>query len=114
MKEFEAALKIAPNRFNGVYGAAKAALALGNIRKAKTYFSKLVELCPQADGERPELEQAKKSLGRIRISLPLAPPRRSRRRATRAAAPKFHTPRATPARRSFRIGAIWRPERKVL
>jgi tetratricopeptide (TPR) repeat protein len=66
LKEFEAALKIAPNRFNGVYGAAKAALALGDIRKAKTYFSKLVELCPLADGERPELEQAKKSLGRIR------------------------------------------------
>src|SRR5215510_3684911 len=74
MKELEAALKISPNRFNGVYGAAKAALALGDIRKAKTYFSKLVELCPQVDGERPELEQAKKSLGRIGISLPLAPP----------------------------------------
>jgi len=66
LKEFEAALRSAPNRFNGVYGAAKAALALGDQRKAKTYFSQLVELCSQADSERPELEQAKKSLGRIR------------------------------------------------
>ena len=66
LKEFEASLRNAPNRFNGVYGAAKAAMALGDQRKAKTYFSRLVELCPNADSERPELGQAKKSLGRIR------------------------------------------------
>lgn len=64
LKEFETSLRNAPNRFNGVYGAAKAALAFGDERKAKTYFSELVKLCPQADGERPELEQAKKPLGR--------------------------------------------------
>ncbi len=66
LKEFEISLRNAPNRFNGVYGAAKAALALGDLRKARSYFSRLIELCPQAEGERPELEQAKKSLGRIR------------------------------------------------
>ncbi len=66
LKEFEASLRNSPNRFNGVYGAAKAALALGDQRKAKTYFSRLVELCPNADSERPELGQAKKSLGRVR------------------------------------------------
>ena len=66
LKEFEASLRNAPNRFNGVYGAAKAALALGDQRKVKTYFSQLVKLCPDADGERPELGQAKKSLARIR------------------------------------------------
>jgi tetratricopeptide (TPR) repeat protein len=66
LKEFEASLRNAPNRFNGVYGAAKAALALGDQREAKIYFSQLVELCPEADGERLELAQAKKSLGRIR------------------------------------------------
>lgn len=64
LKEFETSLGNAPNRFNGVYGAAKAALALGDQRKAKTYFSQLVKLCPQADGDRPELAQAKESLGR--------------------------------------------------
>ena len=66
LKEFETSLGNAPNRFNGVYGTAKAALALGDQRKAKTYFSQLVKLCPHANGERPELEQAKESLGRIR------------------------------------------------
>ena len=67
LKEFEASLRNAPNRFNGVYGAAKAALASGDQRKAMTYFTRLVvELCPNADSERPELAHAKKSLGRIR------------------------------------------------
>ncbi len=64
LKEFETSLRNAPNRFNGVYGAAKAALALGDQRKAKTYYSQLVKLCPQADDDRPELEQAKESLSR--------------------------------------------------
>jgi len=63
LEEFETSLRSAPNRFNGIYGAAKAALALGDQRKAKTYFSQLVKLCPQADGDRPELEQARESLG---------------------------------------------------
>lgn len=66
LKEFETSLRNAPNRFNSVYGAAKAALALGDQRKAKVYFRQLVKFCPQSDGDRLELEQAKKSLGRIR------------------------------------------------
>src|SRR5262249_28734931 len=64
LKEFEASLRIAPNRFNGIYGAAKAAQASGDQGKAMTYYGQLVKLCPQADGDRPELEQAKQSLGR--------------------------------------------------
>ena len=64
LKEFEISLRNAPNRFNGVYGAAKAALALGDQRKAQTYYSKLVKICLQADSDRPELEEAKESLGR--------------------------------------------------
>ena len=62
--EFETSLENAPNRFNGVYGAAKAALALGDQKKAKTYYSQLVKICPQADSARPELEEAKEALGR--------------------------------------------------
>jgi tetratricopeptide (TPR) repeat protein len=64
LKEFETSLRNAPNRFNGIYGAAKAALALGDQRKAQTYYSQLVKICLQADGARPELEEAKESLGR--------------------------------------------------
>jgi len=64
LKEFETSLENAPNRFNGIFGAAKAAMALGDRSKARIYYSKLVRICLNADGDRPELEEAKKSLGR--------------------------------------------------
>jgi predicted Zn-dependent protease len=57
--EFETSLRRAPNRFNGVYGAARAAKATGNAVKAKTYYAKLIELSRHADSARPELEEAK-------------------------------------------------------
>ncbi|HEU0185583.1 MAG TPA: hypothetical protein VIC84_12170 [Blastocatellia bacterium] len=64
LKEFETSLENAPNRFNGIFGAAKAAMALGDQSKAQIYYSKLVRICIHADSDRPELEEAKKSLGR--------------------------------------------------
>jgi len=57
--EFETALRDAPNRFNGLYGAARAAAASGDQKKATGYYTQLVKLCERADGVRPELEQAK-------------------------------------------------------
>jgi hypothetical protein len=52
LTEYEASLKLAPNRFNGLYGAAVAAKAAGDANKANTYYSKLHESCaPQADRE---------------------------------------------------------------
>jgi len=57
--EFEAALRITPNRFNGLSGAARAAELSGDKKKAADYYRQLVKLCVQADGTRPELEQAK-------------------------------------------------------
>jgi tetratricopeptide (TPR) repeat protein len=58
-KEFELSLRNAPNRFSGLYGAARAARLAGDERRAKTYYEKLLMLCRQADGLRPELEEAK-------------------------------------------------------
>ena len=58
LAEYEAVLKIAPNRFNGLYGAVTAAEMSGDAAKAKTYYSRLRENCaPQADRE--ELQRAK-------------------------------------------------------
>src|SRR5262249_25146918 len=57
--EFEASLRNAPNRFNGLSGAARAAAASGDRKKAKTYYTQLVALCDNADGDRPELRKAK-------------------------------------------------------
>ncbi|HEY3769883.1 MAG TPA: hypothetical protein VGN44_14510, partial [Candidatus Angelobacter sp.] len=58
LTEYEAVLKIAPNRFNGLYGAVTAAEMAGDPGKAKTYYSQLQKNCvPQAD--RQELQRAK-------------------------------------------------------
>jgi hypothetical protein len=59
LAEYEAVLKIAPNRFNGLYGAVTAAEMAGDPGKAKTYYSQLQKNCaPQAD--RQELQRASK------------------------------------------------------
>jgi tetratricopeptide (TPR) repeat protein len=59
--EYEAVLKIAPNRFNALWGAASTADAAGNTSAASTYFRKLIEVGVGA--ERPELETARKKVG---------------------------------------------------
>jgi tetratricopeptide (TPR) repeat protein len=62
MVEFEAALRTAPNRFNALSGAARSAKLSGNNEKAKTYYSKLLANCDHADGNRPELQDARSLL----------------------------------------------------
>jgi tetratricopeptide (TPR) repeat protein len=57
--EYERALKQNPNRFRGLYGAARAADAAGDRKKATEYYSKLIELAKNGDGARPELKQAR-------------------------------------------------------
>ena len=59
LKEFEASHRIEPNRFRGLYGAAKAAQAAGDREKARDYYAKLVSLCERADTDRPEIKEAK-------------------------------------------------------
>jgi tetratricopeptide (TPR) repeat protein len=67
LQEFETALHIAPNRFNGLYGAARAALLASDRKRAKTYYGKLMALCRQADSIRPEIEEAKAFLASVNI-----------------------------------------------
>jgi tetratricopeptide (TPR) repeat protein len=59
LKEYEASLQDAPNRFNSLYGAAQAAELAGDLPKATSYYQKLISLCSQAEGERAELKRAK-------------------------------------------------------
>lgn len=59
LKEYQAALKLTPNRYRGLFGAARAAEAAGNRRLASDYFGKLVALSRSADSDRPELARAK-------------------------------------------------------
>jgi tetratricopeptide (TPR) repeat protein len=64
LKEFEASHRVEPNRFRGLYGAAKAAERSGDREKARAYYSKLLDLCREADTTRPELVEAKKFLAK--------------------------------------------------
>jgi len=56
--EYQAVLKIAPKRFNALYGAARAAEASGNDTVATQYFRELVQI--SVGDERPELSEARK------------------------------------------------------
>ena len=64
LPEFEASLRVAPNRFRSFYGAGKAAERVGDRMKAREFYGKLVALCAKADAERPELTEAKAFLAK--------------------------------------------------
>ncbi len=64
LKEYEAALEISPNRFNSIYGVARSAELSGDNKKARAYYERMVALCNQSDGSRPELQQARKYLAK--------------------------------------------------
>jgi tetratricopeptide (TPR) repeat protein len=57
--EYEADLKFNPNRFNGLYGAARAAEMVGKSEKSNTYYARLVKVCDGSNSVRPELSRAK-------------------------------------------------------
>jgi tetratricopeptide (TPR) repeat protein len=59
LTEFETSLRTAPERFNGLYGAARAATLASDQKKARTYYQKLLTLTRQADTPRPEIDEAK-------------------------------------------------------
>jgi hypothetical protein len=61
---FEASAARDPNRFNGLFGAARAAELSGDTAKARALYARLVALCDRADGERPELRQARAALAK--------------------------------------------------
>jgi hypothetical protein len=67
LQAFEASLRRAPNRFNGLYGAARAARLAADQKRAKTYYQKLVTLCRQADTLRPEIKEAKAFLAGVNV-----------------------------------------------
>jgi len=66
LQAFELSFKVAPNRFRGFYGAAKAAERMGDRAQARRYFEKLVALSSVADSDRPELTEAKAFLANAR------------------------------------------------
>ena len=61
-REFEAALKIYPGRFRGLYGAAQAAELAGDNEGAGRYYTKLAAQTSKADGSRNELNHVREFL----------------------------------------------------
>ncbi len=60
LAEYEESMKIDPNRFNGLAGAAHAAEVAHEAAKANTYYSQLLKNCDGGKhSERPELRSAK-------------------------------------------------------
>ncbi len=58
--EYEALLKESPNRFDGLYGAARAAEITGKGEQASAYYSQLLKVCDGGvNSSRPELARAK-------------------------------------------------------
>lgn len=62
--EYEADLKVNPNRFDSLYGAASAAQRTGKDDKADEYYAQLVKICDGSNSERPELSTAKEWLAK--------------------------------------------------
>jgi tetratricopeptide (TPR) repeat protein len=61
-REFEAALKIYPGRFRGLYGAAQAAELAGDNEDAIRYYTKLAAQTSKAGGSRNELNHVREFL----------------------------------------------------
>jgi hypothetical protein len=63
LAEYRIVLKNAPNRFDALLGAGRAAQASGDGGGAQTFYAKLMEVCP-VGADRPELVEAKTILAR--------------------------------------------------
>jgi tetratricopeptide (TPR) repeat protein len=59
LAEYQTDLKLHPNRFDGLYGAARAAEAAGKQTDATEYYALLLKVCDGSNSTRPELSRAK-------------------------------------------------------
>src|SRR5271154_660287 len=59
LAEYQTDLKLRPNRFDGLYGAARAAEAAGKQNDATEYYALLLKICDGSNSTRPELSRAR-------------------------------------------------------
>ena len=65
LQEYEAELKVSPNRFNSVFGAGHAAETAKLTDKAAGYYRQLIATCAGGDSTRPELAHAREFLSTL-------------------------------------------------
>ena len=58
--EYQTDLKFNPNRFNGLYGAARAAEAAGKQSEANEYYALLLKDCAGSNSTRPGAEPSER------------------------------------------------------
>jgi hypothetical protein len=59
LAQYEAAMAKEPNRFRGVYGAARAAELAGDRERARTHYGRLMQQIGGSDADRPEIRHAR-------------------------------------------------------
>jgi tetratricopeptide (TPR) repeat protein len=64
-QEYEAEMKVSPNRFNSVYGAGHAAELGKNATRGASYYRQLLKSCARGASTRPELIHAREFLSTV-------------------------------------------------
>ncbi len=64
LAEYQTDLKLHPNRFDALYGAAQAAEAAGKQTDATEYYALLLKVCDGSNSTRPELTRARQLVAR--------------------------------------------------
>jgi hypothetical protein len=67
LDEYRQALRQTPNRFRGLYGAARAGAAVNDSAAAVQYYSSLLDLAKAGDASRSELTQAQEYIAKHRL-----------------------------------------------
>jgi tetratricopeptide (TPR) repeat protein len=68
LAEYRQAMKLSPNRFNGLFGAGSAAEAAGETAEARRYYAALLK-SSGAGSDRPEIEHAKALVAPARVGM---------------------------------------------
>jgi predicted TPR repeat methyltransferase len=70
LAEYRVALKLSPNRFNGLYHAGLAAEQAGDMTAAAEYYAELLKSTGNGDhSSRPELPHARDFVGSAQVAV---------------------------------------------
>jgi tetratricopeptide (TPR) repeat protein len=62
LSEYQASLRLTPNRFDALYGAARSAVKAGKPDDAAVYYAQIQKNCQGCSSDRPELAEAREFL----------------------------------------------------